>query len=305
MNGLDVDLRDLRYFATAVEAGQLTRAAERLHVSQPTLSHAIARLEEACGGPLWQRRANRRAGVLPTERGRVLLVRARRMFAELESLQADLGALDGLRAGRLRIGAAQTLAASMMPALVARFTQEHPGVELELQTVTSESAAEALKEGRVDLALVAGPVPDDEDVAARACYQQRFVAVCREDDALACQPTVSLSQLRDRDLVLVPSDTFTSRTVHDACARAGFVPRVRFRLASVTGLCALVREGVGLTLLPEGAVPPGDPVLRERPLTRPTVRRPVMVAWLAGAESSASLRRMVALAQATGRVHGR
>jgi LysR family cyn operon transcriptional activator len=293
----DLELRDLRYFRAIVEEGQLTRAAERLHVSQPTLSHAVSRLEEACGGPLWLRRANRRAGVVPTERGRLLLVRTARVLGELTGLADDFARLDGLQTGRVRVGAVQTLAASMMAGLVARFAREHPGVELELYTVSSESAPEDLKDARVDVALVAGPAPEDPDVRTRGCFRQRFVAVCRRDDPLACGKSVPLPALRDRELVLVPPDTFTSQTVHDACGQAGFEPRVRYRLASVTGLCALVREGVGITLLPEGAVPEGDPLLMELPLSRPAVRRPVHVAWLAGAESSAALAKLVEMAQ--------
>src|SRR5262245_55026091 len=140
MVSMNADLRDIRYFAAVVELGSLTKAASSLRVSQPTLSHAIARLEDALGGPLWQRLSNRRGGVLPTELGRRVLERGRRALFELDALAEDAALLRGLKAGELRVGSVQSLAATLVPRWVARFAAAHPGIVLDLPLVTSEAA---------------------------------------------------------------------------------------------------------------------------------------------------------------------
>ena len=113
MDLINADLRDIRYFAAVVEHGSLTKAAKELNVSQPTLSHAIARLEEALAGALWQRLPNRRAGVLPTELGKRVLLRGGRALAELSALEEDAAQLRGVEAGELCVGSVQSLAAAM------------------------------------------------------------------------------------------------------------------------------------------------------------------------------------------------
>ncbi len=144
---MNPDLRDVRYFAAVVEHGSLTRAASQLKVSQPTLTHAIARLEEALGGPLWRRSSNRRAGVLPTELGERVLDRGGRALAELEALAQDAAHLRGLAAGGLKVGSVQSLAGTLVPRWVARFLARYPAITLDRPLVTSEIAPGAITSG--------------------------------------------------------------------------------------------------------------------------------------------------------------
>ena len=140
MDFINADLRDIRYFAAVVEHGSLTLAARELNVSQPTLSHAIARLEEALGGPVWQRLPNRRAGVVPTELGKRVLERGGRALAELLALSQDAALLRGLEAGELRVGSVQSLAATLLPRWVALFLAQYP-------KVAARPAADHLRDG--------------------------------------------------------------------------------------------------------------------------------------------------------------
>src|SRR5688572_29345002 len=150
MTAINTDLRDIRYFAAVAELGSLTKAAEKLRVSQPTLSHAIARLEEALGGPLWQRVPNRRTAVVPTELGRRVLERGRRALSELDALAEDAALLRGLKAGALHVGAVQSLAATLVPRWVASFAEAYPGIALDLPLITSEAAPQMVRDGQLD-----------------------------------------------------------------------------------------------------------------------------------------------------------
>lgn len=285
---MSLDLRDLRYFAAVVEHASLTRASEVLHVSQPTLTHAIARLEEQLGGSIWRRLPNRRAGVVPTELGRRALERGGRAAAELDALTQDAALLKGLHAGALRVGTIQSLAGTLLPRWVSRFAEQHPAIVLDLPLVTSEAAADLVREGKLDAALVVA-ASSESGLKRMRCAEQELVAVVRRDHALARAKGFTLAALSRDPFVLVPAGTFAAMAIDDVCARAGFSPRVRCRLASISGLCALVRAGVGVTILPEGSVAKGDTELVERRLGKDASRRTVHLLYRGEAQPSPAL----------------
>jgi DNA-binding transcriptional LysR family regulator len=124
--------------------------------------------------------------------------------------------------------------------------------------VTSETAGGLVKEGKLDAALVVGPAPAEPLLKRMRCGEQELVLVVRSDHPLARGREVALSELAEQSFVFVPAGTFAAVAIEELCRRAGFVPRVRARLASISGLCALVRAGVGITILPEGSVSVGE-----------------------------------------------
>jgi DNA-binding transcriptional LysR family regulator len=290
---LQADLRDIRYFAAVVEHGSLTKAATQLSVSQPTLTHAIARLEEALGGALWLRLPNRRAGVLPTELGQRVLQRGGRALAELEALGQDAAHLRGLTAGELRVGAVQSLAGTLLPRWVARFLERHPAITLDLPLVTSETAAGLINAGKLDAALVVGSQPLDPAVKRTRCGEQELMAVVPGSHALAKRRAIPIAALAQEPFVLVPAGTFYAAAIEEVCRRAGFAPNVRARIASISGLCALVRAGVAVTILPEGSIQRGDTELSQVRFERPAPRRPVQLIWRADVLPSPALRAFI------------
>lgn len=277
---MNADLRDIRYFAAVVEHGSLTRAASSLKVSQPTLTHAIARLEDALGGALWRRLPNRRAGVLPTELGKRVLERGGRALAELDALSQDAAHLRGLKAGSLRVGSVQSLAGTLLPRWVARYLEQYPDIVLDLPLVTSENAAGLVKTGKLDAALVVGPQPSDSQLKRASCGDQELLAVVSAKHPLAKRRRIALAALAEEPFVLVPTGTFFAIAIEDVCRKAGFTPHVRARIASISGLCSLVRAGVAVTILPEGAIPSGDRELAQVRFEKP-VRRAMHLIWRA------------------------
>lgn len=290
MNGMNdeaIDLRDLRYFAACCEEGQLTAAARRLKIGQPTLSHALARLERRIGETLLERPANRRAGVRPTPAGKVLWERARGVDAQLAGLRDDLAALHGLLRGDLHIGSIQSLNATLLPKPLARFAAGHPGVSLTLRTLASDEVPQAVREGRVELGFLAGAArARPEGVETQVLAREAFVALVRADDPLALRRTVPLRALAEVPLVLVPPDTPTGSIIQRAFRQAGFAPRVVLSLESGEALRETVRAGLGCTILPEGYLPPGDSGLVAVQLTDPVPRRDVVVATRIGGRLS-------------------
>lgn len=271
-----MELRDLRYFLAAVEAGSLTTAARQIHAAQPTLSHAIARLEAEAGEPLLARAANRRSGVRPTPAGTCLARRARRIFAEADGFRADVADLRGLLAGEVTIGAVQSLNVTLLPGPLARFAARHPAVHIRSRSHTLEDLPRELRSGRCDIALVAG-IPDAalEGCERHLLMREAFVAIVRRDDPVARSRRIPLVRLKDRPWLTVLAGTYTRRLLDEACQRAGFIPRVTMELESGETLRETVRAGLGLTVLPAGYLRDDDPDLVAIPLSTPAPERAV------------------------------
>ena len=274
-----MELRDLEYFLACVEEKSVTCAARRVHVAQPTLSHALARLEDEVGERLLDR--GPRATLRPTDAGRMLETRARAALAQVRGFREDVAALRGLAAGTLRVASIQTLNATLLPSPLARFARAHPGVRVSVRTVATGEVAEAVRSGQADVGVVAGmpasALARAAGVATTVLYVERFVAVVRADDPLARKRRVALSELEGAPMLLAAPGTYTHDVVVDACEKAGFAPRVVLTLDSGEALRETVRRGLGLTLLPGSYAAALGEGLRAVALTDPTPAREVRV----------------------------
>lgn len=271
-----MELRDLSYFLACVDAGSVTRAARAVHVAQPTLSHALARLESELGVRILERGA--RAPLQVTEAGLQLVARARQVLGALGALQDDLAGVAAGTRGQLRLCAVQSTCVSLLPRALAQFAHAHPEVKLSVRTLAAEKIAKTVASGQADLGFVAGaPASALRDVDRELIRREELVALVRKNDPLARRKTVRLAALAQRPLVLVPSGTFTGEIIHEACREAGFEPQVVLTLSSAEALCEVVRSGLALTILPAGYLRPSDPDLRAVRLQAPTPRRDL---WL-------------------------
>ncbi|MES1188617.1 MAG: LysR family transcriptional regulator [Myxococcales bacterium] len=271
-----MDLRDLEYFLAVVEAKSVTLAARRVHAAQPTLSHALARLEGELGERLLERKA--RAPLRLTDAGELTATRARQALSALTALKDDLGALRGHVGGNLRIAAIQSLSVTLLPTVLSRLAKEYPGIKPSVRTLAAESIARAVASGRADVGLLAGaPRASLRGLAVKTLFEEPLVALMHKSDPLARTKSLRLSRLAQRELVLVPDGTFLSDIIHAACESAGFAPRVRLTLASAEALRETVRVGLGITILPRGYATPSDRDLLAVPLTHPTPRREVLL----------------------------
>src|SRR5947209_18122795 len=153
---MPMELHQLRYFVAVAQAGNFSRAAERCHVSQPSLSQQIQKLERRLGRPLLNRLGRR---AVLTDAGRQLLDRATAILAAVEDTERRLLDGDGV-GGRLSVGAIPTVAPYLLPAALEGFARRHPGVELAVVEDVTRSLIAAVAEGELDLAVVALPLDD-------------------------------------------------------------------------------------------------------------------------------------------------
>ena len=271
-----MELRDLSYFLACVDAGSVTRAARTVHVAQPTLSHALSRLESELGVRILERGA--RTPLQVTEAGQQLAERARQALGVLGALRDDLSGVAAGTRGQLRLCAVQSACVSLLPQALAQFSRTHPDVKLSVRTLAAEKIAKTVASGQADLGFVAGaPASALRDVDRELIRREELVALVRKSDPLARRKELRLAALAERPLVLVPNGTFTGEIIHEACREAGFEPKVVLTLSSAEALCEVVRAGLALTILPAGYLRHSDPELRAVRLKSPTPRRDL---WL-------------------------
>src|SRR5687768_13275878 len=146
-------MRQLEVFLAVARAQSFSRAAERIHLSQPTLSEHTRELENELGVPLFARRSR---SVVLTEAGRVFEDYATRVVATLAAGRQALAELDGLQRGSLVVGASTTPGTYVLPALIARFRRRYPGITIGLRIANSRLVEERLRDGEVDVAVIGG-----------------------------------------------------------------------------------------------------------------------------------------------------
>ena len=289
-----MELRDLAYFLACIDEGHLTRAARHLHIAQPTLSHAIARLEAEAGESLLERPRKGRPTLSPTAAGRLLEHRARRAIEEVQSFPDDLALLRGVTRGRIRIGSMQTLNSTVLPLPLAQFAMAHPQVEIQLHTLAAETIPQTLQEGRIDIGLLAGaPASVVTELTTQRLCTEEFVAIVRQGHALERRREIPLRLLRNEKFVFVLPGTFTHAILIEACRKAGFTPEVRLALESGEAIREVVKAGLGISVLPAGYIDRKDATLKAIRLTSPTPKREVIAAWDRRTEPSIAVKAFI------------
>ncbi|MFC8722144.1 LysR substrate-binding domain-containing protein [Kitasatospora sp. NPDC057198] len=272
-------LRQLEYLVAVVDTGSFTRAAERLHVTQPALSHQMRALESTVGGPLLERLPR---SVRLTPMGRAVLPHARAALAEAERLRAVARRTAGLEEGELEIAVVYSVSLGVLPPVLRTWRHRHPGVRIRLREYGHAERLQAdMAAGRADLAI--GPAPAGWEGPIRELGVEEFAIVLPTDDPLADRPagTVALADLADRAWVHYVPDNGLADLLDRVCARAGFHPRAAVRAEQTSAAPLLAAAGLGPALVPANIVPPHfdgallrpDPPVR-RTLTAYTRTRP-------------------------------
>ena len=240
------DLVDLALFRHVVEAGSITRGAERAHLALAAASTRIRNMEEALGAALLVRS---RQGVTPTQAGRTLLQHARSILRQSERLREDLGAYAGGLAGQIRV-LSNTNAQEFLPEALSSFLAAHPHVSVDLEERLSDEVVGLIAEGVGDLGIVAATV----DVSTLETYpfrKDRFVLVVARDHKLGKRTKIPFAQVLDHEFVGLDRASALQRFLADKAARVGQPLRLRVQLRSFDAVCRLVECNVGIGIVPE------------------------------------------------------
>jgi DNA-binding transcriptional LysR family regulator len=243
-----MELRHLEHFVAVAEQRHFTRAAEVMSISQSGLSASIRSLERELRAPLFVR--NTRSVEL-TEAGRALLAESRRTLASAAAARDAVAAVQGLLRGTLSVGLEQCLGEIDVPALLARFREAHPGVDLSVRQGGSTGLLDELAAGRLDVAFVATAGHPVDGVELRPLSVEDLVLVCHPEHRLATAGPVTLAELAGESFVDF-DPTWGARAITDrAFADAGIAHRATLEVSDVHTLLDLVRHGLGVALVPE------------------------------------------------------
>jgi DNA-binding transcriptional LysR family regulator len=289
------ELRLIEYFAAVAESGNVTRAAERLHISQPSLSAAVRQLEAQLGVALLHRHGRR---VTVTEAGELLALRGRRLLEEADALVTEVRGRAAATSGRVRLGASPTARHGVLPRLLAACSAHAPGVMIYTTEDTTGSLLRDVARGALDAAVTfCAPLPGPSGLTLRPLEAEPAVAHVRDDHRLAARDSLTLADLAEETILVAAtrdSGGYTDRVLA-AFRDAGLAPPTREDPYPDLGLQA-VREGLGVVVYARGAFPPEVPGSRFVPLD-PPLELPFHLATRAGSPA-APLHAVIAAATA-------
>ncbi|MEV8321244.1 transcriptional regulator CynR [Streptomyces sp. NPDC059900] len=283
-----VELRHLRYLLAVVENGTFTRAAEALHVSQPTLSQQIRALERAVGVPLLDRAGRT---VRPTDAGQVYVDHARRALREIAAADRAVQDVGDLSRGQLRLGVTPTFTAYLVGPLMGALHARHPGLDLSVRESTQERIGAALIADELDagIGFAGNSVPG---TAAEPLFTETLAVVMGGSGGGAAP--LPVAELAGRDLALLAGDFATRARIDAYFADQGVAPRVAVEADSALALLEIVRGGALATVLPT-AVALDRPGLSQVPLRPPLPHRTAALLTRSGGHRSAAVWAFVAL----------
>jgi LysR family transcriptional regulator, hydrogen peroxide-inducible genes activator len=247
-----MELGQLRYFCAVVDAGGFSRAAQRIHVSQPSLSQGIRKLEDELGARLFDRLGRT---VRLTVLGRAFLPRARGVLREIESARGDVQERKASVSGAICVGVIPTIAPYFLPPSLAAFSRKHPQARVTVVEEITPLLVERLRAGAMDVAIVALPLPirshEFEIVPLR---KERLYAVLPERHALGRRTKMSMEDLRDEPFLLLRDGHCFRETAIAACKRAHLNPQIIFESGQFSSILSMVSAGFGVSIIPEMAL---------------------------------------------------
>ncbi len=273
-----MNLKDLKYLVALADTGHFGKAAERTFVSQPTLSAQLKKLEDYLGVKLVERQPK---NVQLTDVGKQVVIRARRMLDEGDEIIALARNNTDPLAGKLKVALIPTIGPYLLPRVMPRIRKALPNLSLMLYEHQTEALLKRLREGEIDLGIMALPVAQD-GVESRVLYEENFTVALPNQHPLAAKSTIKVQDLKGHTLLLLEDGHCLRDQALEVCSRVDVREAEDFRATSLETLRQMVVAGLGITLLPELAVE--SPFGSQRGLTikqftKPSPSRTVGAVW--------------------------
>lgn len=237
-------LPQLSVFEAIARLGSYTRAAEELHMAQPTVSVQIRKLTETVGLPLLEQVGKR---VHLTESGRELLEACREIFQVLVKIEDRFASIRGLDAGRLRL-AVSTTGSHFASRMLAAFVQQYPGIDVALQIHQRQTLLARIADNADDLYIFATP-PKDGEVVVQQIMPNPMVVFARADHPLASERAITLERLAQEPFLIREPGSGTRMVAQEIFARHGLRPKLRMELSSNESIKQAILAGLGISIL--------------------------------------------------------
>ncbi|XGV94726.1 MAG: LysR substrate-binding domain-containing protein [Leptolyngbya sp. BL-A-14] len=243
-----MELRHLHYFIAVAEELHFSRAAERLHISQPPLSQQIRDLEDELGVKLFERTKRQ---VQLTEAGKAFLERSYLVLDQLEQSIAATQRIGRGEVGQLAIGFVDSAMLTALPEILRTFRAQFPAVDLRLQELTTAQQIQALYDRQIDVGIVRSAI-SEPGLSVECFLPESLVLALPETHPLSAQAKVSLSTLTNESFILFPAKLgpIFYEQIMDLCQQAGFRPKVAQEAVQMQTIVGLVAAGLGIALVP-------------------------------------------------------
>lgn len=273
-----MNLRALEYLVSLADLRHFSKAAEACHVSQPTLSTQIRKLEEELGVQLVERSPRK---VMLTPVGEDIADRARMVLGEIQEIRSISQRSRDPGTGALRIGIFPTLAPYLLPHVIPGIRRQYPRLTLHLYEEKTEDILEMLSQGRLDAGLLALPVPDGR-FRVKTLFEEAFVLAASASHPLSQRETIGMDDLKGQELLLLEDGHCLRDQALEVCQLAGAAEKLDFHASSMETLRQMVAANTGITLMPTLAIKP--PVahtdnLVTVPFREPGPKRTIAMVW--------------------------
>lgn len=271
-----MQFQQLLYFVAVAETRHFTRAAEQVHVSQPSLSQQVRALEKELGAELFSRA---RGNIALTDAGEALLPLARRILADADTARIEVQELAQLRRGRIRLGATPSVCTGLLPEVLRAFHDRHPGIQLLLEEGGSHDLVRELARGALDLAIVVLPLPSPSPALTTVeLLREDLVVVSSSDGRKFGGKSVRVADLQRERLVMFRHGYDLRELTLAACRAEGFEPEFAVEGGEMDAVLGFVQAGLGVAVVPRMVAERAGRGLRMSPLARPTLHRTIALA---------------------------
>ncbi|MDP1509958.1 LysR family transcriptional regulator [Paenibacillus sp. CMAA1739] len=241
-----MELRQLEYFYAVCQELHFTRAAEKVGISQPSLSQQIRLLEHEIGTLLFDRIGKKTA---LTESGELLLKYTRNIFHELEQAKTSIDELNGLQRGTISIGTLLTVENYLIPPTLRSFHHLYPGVKISVFGLRTGDIQKQLLENKLDIGIVFLPMKGDE-LETISLYKEEMAFAVPVGHPLENQDKLGIEVLQTTPSILLPEQYFIRQLINKACKDVGFIPEPIFEITTMQSLINMVIDRIGVTILP-------------------------------------------------------
>lgn len=242
-----MEIRQVQYFLAITTAGSFSSAAEQLQISQSSLSKQIYSLEKELGVQLFDRSKRK---ISLTEAGETFLTYATRLSTAYKAMWADVEEYR-LKTETLSIVAIPVIAHYGITDLIAQFVQEYPHIQLTLEEREASTILPALNDHQYDLAFMRDNYVDREQYACLEICKDRLLAVVSHKHPCAQRNSISLAELSNENFIMFDKGTIVHEIAVDACAQAGFEPRIFYSSLRIDSIIGLVASNIGIALMME------------------------------------------------------
>lgn len=271
-----MEIHQVRYFLALCETLNFTRAAERCHVAQPSLTRAIKGLEDELGGPLFNRERN---NTHLTELGKTMRPYLEQAWKSMNDAKGKALDFVKLRNAPLNVGVMCTIGPTNMLGLIAEFRRRYPGIDLVLRDATGRQLQTLLLNGDLDVAIYGLPSIDDERIHAQPLFSERFVVAIPPGHRFDNLPAVSFKEV-DGEPYLTRLNCELMGVFDDALAQRDLTIKLQYSTDREDWIQCMVQAGMGIAFVPEFMVL--IPGLTTRPLIEPEFKRDVYLVTVRG-----------------------